>query len=94
MIIGDDAAELGQLLYEQARNHPNVRLGFSVDPSRMIATERFAALTSIPMLTGHGEGKKLGELIHSFHQWGGPINVGLIQAEGIFQFWIEPDDPA
>lgn len=94
MIIGVDAADLGQLLYEQASNRPCVRLGFCVDPSRMTATERFASLSSIPMLTGHGEGNELGELIHSFHQWGRPINVGLIQAEGIFQFWIEPDDPA
>lgn len=93
MIICEDAAELGQLLYEQAGNRPSVRLGFYVDPSRMTATERFASPSSIPILTGHGEGKNLGELIQSFHQWGRPIIVGLIQAEGIFQFWIESDDP-
>lgn len=93
MIIGEDATELGLRLYEQAGNRPCIRLGFFVDPSRLTATERFATPSSIPMLTGHGEGKKLGELIHSFHQWGRPINIGLIQAEGIFQFWVEPDDP-
>lgn len=92
MIAAQDAAELGMLLCEHAANIPCIRLRFSVDPSRMFANEKAPGVSAIPLLTGHGNGEKLGELIHSFHQWGRPINIGLIQTEGIFQFWVEPDD--
>lgn len=94
MINAQDATELANRLYEQAANQLGSRLSIIVDPRRMTASKRTGSTSAIPMLTGHGEAQKLAELIHSFHQWGSPISIGLIRAEGIFQFWVEPDEPA
>lgn len=93
MITAEDANDLGAKLYTQSGGQLGKRMRFSVDPSRMTALRMPCVAAVVPMLTGHGDGEKLAEVIHSFHQWGQPINIGLIQADGFFQFWVEKDEP-
>lgn len=92
MIAGMDAADLGAKLYVLAGGQQGVRLRFRVDPSNMTALQMPCVSAVIPMLTGHGDGEDLAGIIHSYHQWGEPIHIGLIQAAGIFQFWVEKND--
>lgn len=92
MIIAEDAADLGAKLYALAGKQMGERIRFSVNPSQMTALEMPFGSAVVPDLTGHGDGAGLAEVIHSYHQWGHTINIGLIQAEGIFQFWVEKDD--
>lgn len=94
MIIGEDALELGRNLIRAAREQDGTRMRFVVDPSKMTALQRPCVAARVPMLTGHGDVDALAEVIHSFHQWGKPISMGLILTDGFLQFWVEKDEPA
>lgn len=94
MITGMDSADLGAKLFILAGGQQGVRLRFRIDPSRMTALQMPCVAAVIPILTGHGDGRELARIIHSYHQWGEPIYIGLIQAVGIFQFWVENNDIA
>lgn len=91
MITGFDAAELGAKLHAYAEGMEGSRMRFTVDPSSMVAIQSECVGAAVPLLTGHGGGQQLAEVIHSYHQWGQPIAIGLIQADGLFQFWVEKD---
>lgn len=93
MITAVDAAELGTQLFDQAGENEGVRFRYRVDPTRMTAMQKPCVSAEVPILTGHGDGQRLAAVIHSYHQWGKPIFIGLIQVDGLFQFWVEKDDP-
>lgn len=88
MIRSADACGLATALKHMATAAPDRRLCYCVCPSRMTATAVHSC-ADVPILTGHGEVAELGKLIHSFHQWGEPIQIGLMVTGGLLQFWIE-----
>jgi hypothetical protein len=91
MMYGDNARNLAGLIYDAARNKSEKRLVFEVHPNRMWAVERQRPAAVVPMLTSHGGCEQLADLIHTFNQWSQPIHIGLLSAEGLFQFWVEAD---
>lgn len=91
MIEAQDANELARELYLVSARSPGERGCYLVCLSSMTAVKQ-KSKGEIPFLTGHGSSSELGTLIHSFHQWGQPIRVGLIVTDGLFQFWLEKDE--
>jgi len=92
MIVGSDAHDLGRKLYA-ASEHVGQRVAFKVDPSKMSATICNRTQLPAPMLTMHGEADVVAQLIQSYHQWGEAIIIGMYNADGLCQFWIEQSDP-
>lgn len=88
MIRAADAGAMASALLEKATSLPEVRLCYLVCPSQMTAAPQCIS-AEVPMMTGQGVAADLARLIYSFHQWGEPIQIGLIQTGGLLQFWIE-----
>lgn len=89
MMNAADSNSLATLLHQAARAHAGKRLCFLVDPGTMTATICARQPAPVPFLTGHGDSICLGELIHTYHQWGEAIHIGIIECDGLFQFWVE-----
>lgn len=92
MIVGTDALVLGHKLCA-ASEHVGERVAFKVDPSKLTARICNRDQTPAPFLTMHGGGDDVAELIQSYHQWGEPIVIGMYNADGLCQFWVEQSDP-
>lgn len=93
MITAEGSAQLSTKLFALAGKQEGTRIRFTVDPSRMIALQQPCVSAAVPMLTGHGGNDALAEVIHTYHQWGEPVSIGLILVDGFFQFWVEKDNP-
>jgi hypothetical protein len=91
MISAADSQGLARILLSAAVADQCRRLYFSVDPSAMTARIDPMGSEPVPLLTGHGDYQDLGALMHSYHQWGSPIRIGLIHSDGFTQFWVEKD---
>jgi len=91
MIKASDAQALAHELYLQSKLIPDSRACYLVCPTGMTAAKQPNELADVPILTGHGTSTDLGNLIHTFHQWGQPFTIGLIFADGLLQFWVEKD---
>lgn len=92
MIQGIDSGDLARQLFSQASAKIGCRLTYKIDPGAMTAAESVRTAASVPMLTAHGASNELAKVIHSFHQWGQPIYMGIHCADGLFEFWVEKDD--
>ncbi|MFL1449119.1 hypothetical protein ACI77O_12060 [Pseudomonas tritici] len=94
MITGLDADDLARMLFEHAAKLEGTRITYKVDQIFMQASviERIPA--PAPLLTGCGGPESLAATIHSFHQWGQPIHIGVNWTPELFQFWVERDSTA
>lgn len=92
MILGIDSRDLARQLFSEARSQIGSRLTYKIDPGAITAAESARTAASVPMLTAHGASTDLAKVIHSFHQWGQPIYMGIHCADGLFEFWVERDD--
>lgn len=88
MIRTQNAASLAIELCKIASAVPGRRACYLVCPSSMTATS-LCEVGEVPMMTGHGSASALGQLIHSYHQWGEPIRLGIVLADDGLQFWVE-----
>ena len=91
MIRGRDANELAQSIYTLALTQKGRRITLQVNPSQMTATVSDRAPATVPFLTAHGDSTNLAELIHSYHQWGQPVFIGIHWSDELFNFWVEAD---
>lgn len=91
MIRAADACALAAAMCDMAARAPEQRLCYRVCLSGMTAIPQLAT-ADVPMLTGHGQADDLARLLHTFHQWGEPIQVGLTLTCGLLQFWLEGED--
>jgi len=92
MIRADDSNGLAGLLISEGLKACGKRLSFLVTPWAMTAKRVLTPETPAPLLTSHGEPQQLGELIHTYHQWGQPILVEVFCTENISRFWVGDTD--
>lgn len=92
MIVARNSFDLASAIYRISTEQQTQRLTFQVDPGRMCAWESNRPQAPVPMQTAHGDASALSGLIHSFHQWGRPIFIGVHMAAGLFEFWVERDN--
>ena len=92
MMHCQDAQDLATRLHCAAQDKLGKRMTFELHPSQMWAAETHRAPAPVPMLTSHGDASKLAQIIHTYHQWGQPIHIGVYSGDGLFQFWVEQDD--
>ncbi len=88
MIAFDCATALADSLIQAAKTNRS-RLTFNVDPGALTASLALTSKSTVPMLIGHGDKLALGDMIHSYHQWGDAIKVNIIHTDGLANFWIE-----
>jgi hypothetical protein len=88
MIRSENSNSLAELLLIDGRNVCGKRLSFLVDPGLMTAMRVLTPETPAPLLTTHGGSQELGELIHTYHQWGQQILVEVFCTDGISRFWV------
>lgn len=93
MMLCQDAQDLATRLHCAAQDQPDKRITYEVHPCEMWAVVKHRAPAPVPMLTSHGDASQLAQTIHTYHQWGQTIHIGVYSGEGLFQFWVEQDDP-
>ncbi len=88
MIKTQDAYSLAIELNRVASAMPGRRTCYLLCPSAMTAILQ-CDVGDVPLMTGHGSATELGRLIHTYHQWGQPIRLGIVLADDGLHFWVE-----